>query len=316
MRALKAILAGLIVLALGTAESAAADYPSKAIMVVVPFNAGGETDIVARLLAKEFEGVLGNTVVVQNIAGASGMTGCRAIATAAPDGYTLGVIPAAPLAMHPHMRQVPYTYDSFTYIGRLIKSPYMVLVNKNSRWNSLAEMIGDMKANPGKYFWGSSGVGSVPYFAGMELFGQFDVKVNHVPFTGDADALQAMAGDRVQVCTTTAGVLEKYDVKALAILDEERSSLNPDIPSVKEAGKEVYVSQWMPLVAPKGLAPDVMRILSNALDRVCHSDGFKASMTKMGLGIAYLPPEETHRFVSAESARNEKNIKAMMKSGK
>jgi tripartite-type tricarboxylate transporter receptor subunit TctC len=290
-----------------------ADYPSKPIKVIVPFGAGGETDIVARMVAKELEDVLRNTVVVQNIAGAAGMTGCRTITTAKPDGYTLGVIPAAPLAMHPHMRKVPYTFDSFQYIGRVIKSPYLVLVDKKSPWNSMPDMIADMKANPNKYFWASAGVGSVPYFAGMGIFKAFEVKAKHVPFTDDASALQAIAGNRAQLYTTTAGVLKKFDVKALAILDAERSPFNPEIPSIKETGKEVYISQWMPLVAPKGLPEDVLAKLSDSLAKVCKSDSFKTTMTKMGLAIAYLPPAETRDFVASESTRNEKNIKALKK---
>jgi tripartite-type tricarboxylate transporter receptor subunit TctC len=314
MKRVLVLMIALLALTMGLSSASLADgYPSKPIKVIVPFGAGGETDIVARMVAKELEKVLGSTVVVQNIAGASGMTGCRTIATAKPDGYTLGVIPAAPLAMHPHMRKVPYTFDTFQYIGRVIKSPYLVFVAKDSPWNSIADMAADMKANPNKYFWASAGVGSVPYFAGTGLLKALEVKAKHVPFTGDATALQAMAGNRAHFYTTTAGVLKKFDVKALAILDADRSTFNPEIPSIKEAGKEVYISQWMPLVAPKGLPKDVLAKLSGALAKVCKSDNFKATMNKMGLAIAYLPPAETRDFVASESARNEVNIKAMKK---
>ena len=314
MKRVLVLMIALLALSLGlSAAGLAADYPSKPIKVIVPFGAGGETDIVARMVAKELEKVLGSNVVVQNIAGASGMTGCRTISTAEPDGYTLGVIPAAPLAMHPHMRKVPYTFDTFQYIGRVIKSPYLVLVDKKSPWNSIAGMAADMKANPNKYFWASAGVGSVPYFAGMGLFKALNVKAKHVPFTGDAAALQAIAGKRAQLYTTTAGVLKKFDVKALAILDAQRSEFNPEIPSIKETGHEVYISQWMPLVAPKGLPEAVLTKLADSLAQVCKSDSFKSSMNKMGLAIAYLPPKETRDFVASESARNEKNIKAMKK---
>lgn len=311
MKKLTVSVIGLSVLAMSLAM--AAGYPSKPIKVIVPFGAGGETDIVARMVAKELEKVMGNTVVVQNIKGASGMTGCRAVVTAKPDGYTLGVIPAAPLAMHPHMRRVPYAFDDFQYIGRIIKSPYLVLVDKSSPWNTVADMIKDMKANPDEYFWASAGVGSVPYFAAVELLKAFDVKAKQVPFTGDAAAMQALAGKRVHFYTTTAGVLKKYDAKALCILDAGRSTYVPEIPSIKEAGREVYISQWMPMVAPKGLPKEVLSELSDSLEKVCQSDGFEKTMTQMGLAIAYLSPEDTRAFVAAESARNEKNIKAMRK---
>jgi tripartite-type tricarboxylate transporter receptor subunit TctC len=306
------LLIGILALALSLPTIGhSATYPDKLIKLVVPFGAGGETDIVARLLAVEIQNLLGQTVVVQNIVGASGMIGCRTIATAKPDGYTLGVIPAAPLAMHPHMREVPYTIDSFDYIGRIIKSPYMVLVRKDSPWNTMADMITDMKAKPGAYYWASAGVGSVPYFAGLEIMTRFDLDVKHVPFTGDADALQAMAGDRVQIYTSTAGALEKFDVKALAILNREPSLFHPEVPSISKYGQEIFISQWMPLVAPKGLPPEVLSTLEKALKTVCNSENFRNTMSKMGLGIEYLDPAETEKFIRAESERNKKNIASL-----
>ena len=102
-------------------------------------------------------------------------------AKAKPDGYTLGVTPSAPLAMHPHMRKVPYTLDSFDFVGRILKAPYIVMVAKTAPWNTLDDMLKDMKANPNTFFFASSGVGSVPYFAMMDLFKKAGAQVRHVP---------------------------------------------------------------------------------------------------------------------------------------
>ena len=252
------LLLALAAVCLMTGSAVAADaFPNRPITIVVPFAAGGETDLVARMLADGMSKELKQVMVVQNIVGASGVAGISAVTGAKPDGYTLGVTPSAPLAMHPHMRKVPYTLDSFDFVGRILKAPYIVMVAKTAPWNTLDDMLRDMKANPNTFFFASSGVGSVPYFAMMDLFKKAGAQVRHVPFSGDADAFQAIAGNRVQVYTSTAGSLDQYDVKGLALMDATRDPLLPNLPTVRESGVEAYYSQWMPLLAPKGLPADV-----------------------------------------------------------
>ncbi len=290
----------------------AADFPTKPITVIVPFAAGGETDLVARMLAASMEKILGQNVAVQNITGASGVTGISSLISARPDGYTLAVTPSAPLVMHPHMREVPYNLDSFTFVGRILKSPYVLMVDKSSPWNSLGDLVKDAKANPDKYFWGSSGVGSVPYFAQMDLFRKLGVSIKHVPFSGDADALQALAGKRVQTYTSTAGVLEKFDVKGLVLLDAARDPLLPNLPCIKELGVEAYYSQWMPLLAPKDLPADVLAKLGKAMEEACKAPEFVESLRKLSLVPGYLNAKDCKAFVLSESARNAVVIKELM----
>ena len=302
------------IITLFTAGAAlAGTYPSRSLTLVIPFGAGGETDIVARVLAKEMEKVLDVTVAPKNIVGAAGMNGCKAVVSAKPDGYTLGVIPSAPLVMHPHMRKLPYNpLESFQFVGRASYDPYLVLVRKDAKWNNLDSMIADMKANPGKYHWASAGAGSVPYFAGKDLFRSFDVKVTHVPFKGDAGALQAIAAKRVDVYTTTAGVLAKHDLKALAILAPEPSSKLPEIPSVTRSGKQVFYSQFVTLVAPRDVPEDIMATLEKALKKVTASKGFVSDLEKLGMTPAYLDSASARTFIESEYARNAKNIKALL----
>ena len=285
-----------------------ADYPDQPIKIIVPFNKG-ETDISARLIAPELEKVVGQSVVVQNIAGKSGMIGCQAMLSANPDGYTLGVVPSGPLALYPHMSEPPYTIDSFAYVGRIINSPYLVYVAKDTPWNTFNDMIEDMKANPNKYDWASSGVGSVPFFAYEELSAAFGVQARHVPFTDDMDAFQAIASNRAHVYTTTAGALTKYDVKALALLDKKRSPLLPELPSISEFGKDVFYSQWMVLVAAKKVPQSILDTLSEAMARAMKSPDFIESLQRVGLAPDYLGSAETKAFVKAESERSGKNIK-------
>ena len=247
-----------------------------------------------------------------NIVGASGVAGISAVTGAKPDGYTLGVTPSAPLAMHPHMRKVPYTLDSFDFVGRILKAPYIVMVAKTAPWNTLDDMLRDMKATPNTFFFASSGVGSVPYFAMMDLFKKAGAQVRHVPFSGDADAFQAIAGNRVQVYTSTAGSLDQYDVKGLALMDATRDPLLPNLPTVKESGVEAYYSQWMPLLAPKGLPADIKATLSDAMRKAMQSPEFVERLHKLNLVPGYLDSKDCRTFVEEESVRNAEVIKGLM----
>ena len=309
---LRKLVLGTIAVAMLTGNALAGTFPDRTITVVIPFSAGGETDIVARVLAKEMESIAGVTVAPKNIVGASGMNGCKAVVSAKPDGYTLGVIPSAPLVMHPHMRELPYTLDNFQIVGRVSYDPYVVLVREDAPWNTLDDMLGDMKADPAKYHWASAGAGSVPYFAGKDLMVSFGLDVKHVPFQGDAGALQAMAAKRVDVYTSTAGVLNKHDLKALAIMAPEESAKVPGVPSVTKSGKEVFYSQFLTLVAPAGIAADVQEKLEKLLYDAVASSGFVGDLDKLGMTPAYLDSVAAKEFVTAEFARNGKNIKMLL----
>ena len=300
------LLLALAAVCLMTGSAVAADaFPNRPITIVVPFAAGCETDLVARTLADGMSKELKQVMVVQNIVGASGVAGISAVTGAKPDGYTLGVTPSAPLAMHPRMRKVPYTLDSFDFVGRILKAPYIVMVAKTAPWNTLDDMLRDMKTNPNTFFFASSGVGSVPYFAMMDLFKKAGAQVRHVPFSGDADAFQAIAGNRVQVYTSTAGSLDQYDVKGLALMDATRDPLLPNLPTVRESGVEAYYSQWMPLLAPKGLPADVMR-------KAMQSPEFVERLHKLNLVPGYLNSKDCRAFVEEESVRNAEVIKGLM----
>lgn len=311
MKRFGTLLLALAMLAMA-APAAQAAYPDRPITIIVPFGAGGDTDLVARLVASHMSKELGQNVLVQNIVGASGVSGLSSVVSSRPDGYTLGMTPCAPLVMHPHMRKVPYNLDSFTFMGRVINAPNVVVVQKSSPWNSFEDMIKDMKDNPGKHFWGSAGVGSVPYFALMDLFQTFDVNTRHVPFSGDAGAFQALAGNRIQVYTTSAGVLDKHEVKPLLILSPERAALLPELQTVAEFDKPVYYSQWIPLLGPKGLPEDVTRTLESTLAKICMSQDFIDSMRKLSLEVDYLNAAGAKIFAEEESARNEVTIKRIM----
>lgn len=307
---IRKLLAGLAIaaatLAPGLMQNAhASEYPERPITVIVPFGAGGEADIVGRLLATEMSKILGQNVAVQNIVGASGLNGMNAVATAKPDGYTLGFCPSAPLAIHPHMRRLPCSLDSFTIIGRAVNAPYYIVTPKSAPWNTTAELVKAVNEAPSKFFWASAGAGSVPFLAELAFFKQYGMpSQNHVPFNGDADAFQALAGDRAQLYATTAGTIKNFEVKPLVLLSNERDKAFPDCPTAKEEGKELVISQWTCLFAPKNIPADVVAKLSAAMKQACESQHFAEALDKLGLAPGYLNTADTLAFIQKESDRN------------
>lgn len=279
-----------------------AAYPERPITITVPFGAGGESDIVARLLANSMSKALGRHVAVQNIAGAAGVTGMNAVVTARPDGYSLGFSPSAPLAIHPHMRKVPYSLEAFSIIGRAFNAPYFLVTQKSSPWNSFDDMAAAMRAEPETCYWASAGVGSLPYMALLKVWNAYGLNPKHMPFTGDSEAFQGMAGNRVQVYATTSGTLATFDVKALAIMADQRDPAHPDVPTFQELGHSLSTSQWGCLFGPAGLSPEVRDTLSQAMEKACADPEFVEAMGKLGLTPAYLNSEDAVAFIGQESA--------------
>ena len=311
-RIIRNIFSALIVMSL-TAGFALAEYPDRPIKVIVPFGAGGETDLSARILASELQEKLGQNVIVQNITGAAGMTGTKAVLAAEPDGYTLGVIPSAPLSMHAYMRELPYSYKDFDYVCRIFHAPFLLYVHKDSPWNTVADFVEAQKKDPGKYFWGSSGVGSVPYIAGMALLQELDIEAKHVPFSdGDSGAFQAMAGKRIQWYITAPAALSKFDVKALAVLDSKRDNMLPDLPTISESGHDIFFSQWVLLYGTKGIPKEILAKLGIAAKEISESKSFKEKMARLGLVPGYLNSEDTMKMVEEANKRNEVIIKKVM----
>ncbi len=308
---LRICLSILCVVSFMVAPVRAADYPDRPITIVVPFGAGGETDIVARLLATSLSKVLDVNVAVQNIVGASGVTGINTVVTAKPDGYQLGFSPSAPLAIHPHLRKVPYSVDNMELIARVMNAPYFLVTQKNSPWNSVDDMVKAMKSEPNKYYWASAGVGSLPYMAIAKVLHEYGIKARHVSFSGDPDAFQALAGDRAQLYATSAGTLANFDIKALAIMSDTRAASQPNTISFKELGKNINVSQWGALFAPKGTPTKILKKLEESVLIATQDPEFIKNLDALDLTAGYLNSADTKEFVNIQSQANAKLIKEL-----
>lgn len=291
---------------------AQAAYPERPVTIIIPFAAGGDTDVIGRLMAAEMSKKLGQVVAVQNVVGANGMNGMNTVATAKPDGYTLGFCPPAPMTIHPYLRKLPYSMESFTIIGRAYNAPCFLVVPGSSPWKNITDMITFIKENPSKFFWASSGTGSVPHLGTLSFFKAFHISAgNHIGFNGDADAFQALAGNRAQLYTSTAANIGTYDVKPLVLLSDKRHPAYPDIPTAKDLGNEVNVSLYGTLFAPKGTPDDIIAVVSEAMKFACESPAYTEALARLGLESAYLGPDEALSFIRAEATRNQELIRSL-----
>ena len=286
----------LLSLTFFTTTSMAA-YPDRVISLIVPFGTGGSTDTNARLLAKELETVLGQRIIVKNISGAAGLTGTKAVADAKADGYTFGYLPPAVLVMHPHVRKVAYSIDDFESVAVAVSFPYTLFTQKEGGFNDLNDMITKMKADSGQYFVGSTGVGSMPYFAIMGLLTHYGIMPQLVQFKTDGDAMQAMMGNRINLLANTPMMMERYDTKALVVLDNKRSAFMPDVACIKEFDQDMNFVHWQAVMAPKGTPKKYIDAFSAAIKKVSENPEYQKTLAKIRMAPDYKNPEETTQYI-------------------
>jgi tripartite-type tricarboxylate transporter receptor subunit TctC len=321
MKTRRNVLLGLgLALAASTAPAFAQDaFPARQITLIVPFGAGGPTDVVARLVAKHMEGTLGKPVVVENVGGAGGTTGMTRVAQAAPDGYTIGIgnagTQSAAPALYANLKYDPAT--SFDQIGILNHTP-MVIVGKTALpAKTLAEAVTGFKANESKLTQGHAGVGSTSHVAGLVLNIQIGVKPALVAYRGTAPAMNDLVAGQFDFMVDQAlNIIPQAKagtIKAFAVAAPARLESLPDVPTTKEAGVDFLFSGWNAMVAPKGLPADVRTKLVDAMNKALDDASFKTRMVELGSTIpqgAERGPAGLQRIVESEVARLTPILKA------
>jgi tripartite-type tricarboxylate transporter receptor subunit TctC len=258
----RSAVAALAVL-LGTLSAAAQDWPSRTVKIIVPFAPGATPDLVARLIADNLHDRLRQTFIVENRPGANGNSGTDAVAKAAPDGATLGVSIAGPLAINTLLfRELPYDpRKDLSLISMLVTQPSALAVNASLGVNSARELIDLLRHNPGKYSFGSIGAGSLSHLAMAAIALESNTELVHVPYPSSPQAMTALIRNDVQmVCLPAISVVPQLSsgaVKILAVSTAGRSALLPGIPTLMEAGIGVEADAWMGLIGPAGM-PDAM----------------------------------------------------------
>ena len=284
-------LLAVVALSLGAmiAPSQAQNYPARPITLIVPFAAGGPTDIVARIVADHMSKTLGQQLVIENVVGAGGTTASTRAMRAAPDGYTIIMghmgTHAAAVPLYPNLAYHPV--KNFDPIGLAAGTPVLIVARKDFPAKDLKEFIAYVKANTDKINMAHAGVGSVSFTSCLLLNALMDVKPTAIPFQGTGPALNALIGGQVDyMCDQIVNLvpqIEAGNIKAYAIGTPERSPALPNVPTAKEAGLPKFdVTAWNALFAPKGTPKEALDKLSDALNKALDDEGVRKRLLALG----------------------------------
>ena len=306
-----------LVLSLAAASLAhAQSYPTKNVRIIVGLAPGGTTDVFTRTLAQRLTEAWGQTVIVENRPGASGMIGAEAVAKSAPDGYTLLVSPQTSLAVAPALYgKAPYdTAKDFAPVSLLGSTPLVMIVHPSFPAKSFGDFVAlAKKGTPLTY--GSGGVGSSPHMTGELISAALGVKMNHVPYKGENPAIADTIGGQIPIMFGNLPValphVRSGKVLALATTTAKRSPLAPEIPTMNEGGiKDFEMATWYGMLAPAGTPPELVAKIQRDAARVLSDTETRERLTKMGVDLILNTPEEFRTYLNSEIARYTQIIKA------
>lgn len=305
-----------IFLGASAALASAQTYPAKTVRMIVPYAAGGATDVAARLLAARLGEVMKESFIIENRTGANGNIGADFVAKAPADGYTilvadLGTFTSGP-AVYPNLPFDPLA--DFTPITTLMVSPYGLAVTPSLPVSSTRELLAYAKANPGKFNYANLGTGSASHLAGVELGARGGVTFSFVPYKGGAPALTDVASGQAQALSvamlSTYPFVKSGKLKLLAVMSRERLSFLPDVPTVAESGFPGFnAGQWQALYGPKGLPKEIVEKLRIESSRFLNSPDVKKRYAEQGAEVVTGTPEELTRFVAEEKIKYAKLVK-------
>jgi tripartite-type tricarboxylate transporter receptor subunit TctC len=302
------LIAGLLALPLLAAAQA---WPAKPIRLVVPFPAGGATDLLARSIAQRLGQGLGQTVVVENKAGAGGTLGSGEVAKAVPDGYTLLIATSSTHAIAPHLNpNLAYKVEAdFTPVAHVANAPNLVLVTNGLPVKDIRELIAHAKARPGQLNYASSGNGTIVHLTSEAFKSQAGLFITHIPYRGTALSIPDLVSGKVHLLfdSVVSGLPHAKDgkLKALAITSRTRSALVPDIPTVAESGLPGFESTtWFGIYGPKGLPADITAKLNAELNAAMRATEVADRLARLGAEPAPAnAPAQFAALVAADSAR-------------
>jgi len=311
LRTLAIVALGIGLLLAFGGPAAMAAYPEKEITIIVPWAAGGGTDLIARFMADLMEKDLGKPVVVVNKPGGGGLVGFKQIAAAPPDGYTLGITTNS---------QILQKYSASSYqdwrdmapIALHNYDPSGFTVKADAPWKNIKEALDFAKANPGKMRVANSGPGAIWHVAAALLGNKTGIQFTHVPYAGANPASVAVAGGHVEATSVSpaeVGTLVRGGkLRILAIASEKRDALFPEVPTFKESGIEFVFGVWRCLVAPKNTPKDIISKLEASAKKAVENPKFKDFMVKNGFGQSYGGPAESAALMANDEKDFEKIV--------
>ena len=302
-------LAALSAAALAPLPLHAADWPAKPVTLVVPFAAGGTTDIIGRAIAQKLGEALGQQVLVDNRAGAGGTLGAASVAKAAPDGYTFLLATVAHTMAPGIYKTLPYDFmKELDPIGLVALTPNVLIVNPALPVKTVAELVAYIKANPGKVNYGSAGKGSTEHLSGELFRAMTGTDILHIPYKGGAPMMTDLMAGQIQMAIETspsaAPHVRSGKVRALAVTTLRRSSAYPGVPTLDEAGVKGYdVTTWYAVVAPRGTPPAIEKRMAAELAKVLKLPDLEKRFEEQGVSAGDMTPEQLAGFIRSETAK-------------
>ncbi len=307
-------------LSAGSAQAQDA-YPSRPITLINPFPPGGAADVVGRPFAAVLEPIIKQPVVIETKAGAAGAVGAQFAASAKPDGYTLlvHIVSISGFAEMDKLfgRQPKFTRADFIPIARFTEGPMVIVVNDQTPYKTLKELVDDAKQRPDGIIFSSSGLYGALHLPTALFMKSAGIQMRHLPTNGGGPALTAILGNNAQVLVTSVAAanaqIKAGKLRALACFSEKRAASLPDVPTMKESGYDVLFSLWVGLFAPKGTPDTIVDKLREESKKAAATDQFKKAIDNLGDVVAYLDKPEFAKFWDEDAKRVEAAVQAIGK---
>ena len=315
-----AIQGAALAMLLGLTGSAAAQsFPTRPVTMIIPFAAGGPTDLLGRVMAQRMGEILGQTVVIENIGGAGGMNGSKRVADASPDGYTIGIGTVGTHAQNQSLYETPLynAVTDFTPVALIAEVPIVLIARKDLPVNDFREFVAYAKANEAKMQFGSGGAGAASHLGCVVLNTAMGTNVTHIPYRGGALALQDVIAGRLdfqcEILSSTKSHIDGGSVKVLAILSKTRSPAAPNLPTALEQGLDVQAYTWNAIFLPKGVPADIVSKLNSTVVQAMKTSAVRARLQDVGVEFVSddrATPEYLGTFVKSEIEKWAAPIKA------
>jgi tripartite-type tricarboxylate transporter receptor subunit TctC len=308
---------GALLMLTGTAM--AQNYPTHPMVMVIPFAAGGPQDVLGRIIGQKMSEILGQSVIIENVGGAGGMTGSVRVAKAAPDGYTFVLGSVGTHAQNQSLFKQPL-YDAasdFTPVALIAETPIALITRKDLPPNNFKDFVAYAKTHQADMKYGSAGAGSATHLGCVVLNFVIGVDITHVPYRGTGPAMQDLAGGRIDylcdIIATAKAQIDGGTVKGLAIMTKERAAVLPNLPTTLEQGTDVQAYTWSAILLPKGAPDAIVQKLNSAIVQAMKTPALRERMEGLGAVVVSddrATPQYLGQFVKSEIAKWAAPIKA------
>ena len=313
MKSWKYLLA--LVASFAVAATAWAQYPTRSIKLIVPFAAGGSTDIIARLTAVQLGKELGQPIVVENVGGAAGALGTMQAMNAAPDGYTLLIATVSTMIVYPAAHPKPqYALENFVPITNIASMPNIITVTPSFPANNLKEFIAVLKKDPDKYSFATSGIGSINHMLGESFQAYTGTKLVHVPYKGSGPAMQDVMGGQVNILfdqfPSSKGFIDGGKLKGIGAISPQKIPGYPNVMTMEDAGLKGFTDEaWYGMLAPKGTPPDVVAKVIDGMKKALSNPELRSKLEGVGARPVGNSPQEFAAQIRSEQERMKKLVK-------